>query len=1060
MARFRSLGACWVLLVTAAFWLHSADGELKVAPHHLIDKRADPVPPPVTAEHTGGLLPVVGNNGSGLNYGENDDIDPRCTNVDIRNRLDRLRQIENCTVISGFFQMVLIEHVPSSEFAKYKFKNLREVTGYMLFFRVIHLVSLRDLFPNLMVIRGQQLIGNYALVFYYMSNMIEVGLKNLVAIQRGFVYSLHCPLLCHLDTIDWATISGLGNGTKNLNSFEPPKTVCNKSEVCRGCVPKYCWGSQSCQKFYKGTNFNGKIKCHTQCIGGCTGTKASDCLVCRGWKEGKLCVEECTVDKLLFRHTKRCITKDECLRRNGLLYMNECVLECPPGFSSTNVDLQLADFSSPQCYPCHNRCPKVCDGTEIMYLSDADRIRGCTIINGTLHIRLKEDHPNLLEELRNGLGDIEEIMGVLKVFRSNYISSLEFLASLEIIHGLYTADDANFSLMVYENSNLQRLWNFEHKTSLRLLSRGMYFRNNELLCNSHIKLLRRIAEYDNTSDTIDWGSNGYMQACHVQHFPARVEVLSSHNATVYWTKHKVSTQHRLQGYQIYFIRTTVDKSPYEDRDTCSKFGWKSRFVSLENIVTQGSWYAYNLTRLKPFTRYGCYVKAYYNETFNHASDIVGLSEMYYFKTAMDRPTPPLRVRTARKNDTAITMAWQILASEQEMVTQYHVDVFIQPDDPAELDRRNYCVHPHETPQAHSSDASDEFDGTCTRESCCELEMLEEEEEMDEDDGQNEEVTAPDEFLNEYTTMEDGGRIGGRKKRLVSERLTTPPSSGEFERTMLQLLKSFDEGAGSGPANRFRRYTAEDDEEEVEFVNRIFYSGFKTDNFEYTVTGLKPYTRYIFQLFACGVSDVLYCSSYSLYTDRTDPSTFGDRLNVTTIDGNDTTDEAANVVEATAVDRIMLQFPEPIEVNALTVAYRVEIESLNGTSAKWYRECFTRLEHERRNFRYTVHRLGPGDYMVRAKAISLAGPGPFTEWMLLRVLEPLPVVQPDAGRVALRNGLIAFGVILLLAGVAGGAAYAVYRRRQRQSKPDDRVPLAVNDGNQVNLDDGFVTCPLK
>lgn len=45
----------------------------------------------------------------------------------------------------------------------------------MLFFRVINLVSLRKMFPNLMIIRGQQLLGPYALVFYYMTNMIEVS---------------------------------------------------------------------------------------------------------------------------------------------------------------------------------------------------------------------------------------------------------------------------------------------------------------------------------------------------------------------------------------------------------------------------------------------------------------------------------------------------------------------------------------------------------------------------------------------------------------------------------------------------------------------------------------------------------------------------------------------------------------------------------------------------------------------------------------------------------------------------------------------------------------------
>lgn len=48
-----------------------------------------------------------------------------CTDVDIRNDLHRLRQIENCTVINGYFHMVLIERVPSEEFDRYVFTKLR-----------------------------------------------------------------------------------------------------------------------------------------------------------------------------------------------------------------------------------------------------------------------------------------------------------------------------------------------------------------------------------------------------------------------------------------------------------------------------------------------------------------------------------------------------------------------------------------------------------------------------------------------------------------------------------------------------------------------------------------------------------------------------------------------------------------------------------------------------------------------------------------------------------------------------------------------------------------------
>lgn len=63
--------------------------------------------------------------GDGGGDDEADDNDPRCTNVDIRNDLRRLSRIENCTVINGFFQMVLLDRVPSEEFEKYRFPKLR-----------------------------------------------------------------------------------------------------------------------------------------------------------------------------------------------------------------------------------------------------------------------------------------------------------------------------------------------------------------------------------------------------------------------------------------------------------------------------------------------------------------------------------------------------------------------------------------------------------------------------------------------------------------------------------------------------------------------------------------------------------------------------------------------------------------------------------------------------------------------------------------------------------------------------------------------------------------------
>lgn len=54
-----------------------------------------------------------------------DENDKLCHNVDIRNNLARLHFIENCTVITGFLQLVLIERVPHEEFVKYNISKLR-----------------------------------------------------------------------------------------------------------------------------------------------------------------------------------------------------------------------------------------------------------------------------------------------------------------------------------------------------------------------------------------------------------------------------------------------------------------------------------------------------------------------------------------------------------------------------------------------------------------------------------------------------------------------------------------------------------------------------------------------------------------------------------------------------------------------------------------------------------------------------------------------------------------------------------------------------------------------
>lgn len=91
--------------------------------------------------------------------------------MDIRNTVDSFRQLENCRVIDGFLQIVLMDKTRESDFYNLTYPKLREITGYLLLYRVNGLKSLAHIFPNLAVIRGQDLFMNYAIAVYEMLHL-------------------------------------------------------------------------------------------------------------------------------------------------------------------------------------------------------------------------------------------------------------------------------------------------------------------------------------------------------------------------------------------------------------------------------------------------------------------------------------------------------------------------------------------------------------------------------------------------------------------------------------------------------------------------------------------------------------------------------------------------------------------------------------------------------------------------------------------------------------------------------------------------------------------------
>ena len=130
-----------------------------------------------------------------------------------------------------------------------------EITGHLLLYRVYGLKTLRHIFPNLTVIRGQDLFYNYALVAYEMPNLEELGLVSLTTIMRGAVRLTKNVRLCYVDTIDWSRIAiGLKKSDHHIQeNKDETKCVNYCPERCvstfvDGQDAKRCWTSEHCQK--------------------------------------------------------------------------------------------------------------------------------------------------------------------------------------------------------------------------------------------------------------------------------------------------------------------------------------------------------------------------------------------------------------------------------------------------------------------------------------------------------------------------------------------------------------------------------------------------------------------------------------------------------------------------------------------------------------------------------------------------------------------------------------------------------------------------------------------
>lgn len=341
-----------------------------------------------------------------------------------------------------------MEKATEADFANYTFPNLTEITGFLLLYRINGLKTLVHLFPNLRVIRGEELVSDYALVVYEMQQLQvliiqincdiwiifteifflqEIGLKSLVQITRGAVRVEKNPSLCFVETIDWSRIAINSEKTEHIFAANKPQDQCpicpsgkriesgsdlkdnGNSLECpvSSSNPKQhiCWNLQNCQivcpaKCGNRTCTSRGECCDESCLI-CTPGKSENCEICRTRSIGnyrkRTCVEKCPKN-LYSLHNRRCVNAEVCRKTSKPVYLRYELSAPDFPFIPINGECTLdcpadhyatGDSEKRYCQPCKGRCLRSCPSGNIDSIAAAQLYRGCTYIDGPLLIQIR-----------------------------------------------------------------------------------------------------------------------------------------------------------------------------------------------------------------------------------------------------------------------------------------------------------------------------------------------------------------------------------------------------------------------------------------------------------------------------------------------------------------------------------------------------------------------------------------------------------------------------------------------------------------------------------------------
>uniref|UniRef100_A0A665W1Z9 Tyrosine-protein kinase receptor n=1 Tax=Echeneis naucrates TaxID=173247 RepID=A0A665W1Z9_ECHNA len=893
--------------------------------------------------------------------------------IDIGNDIKEFRRLENCTVVEGYLQILLIgdknnNNINQEVFRSLSFPKLTMITDYLLLFRVSGLDSLSTLFPNLTVIRGRNLFYNYALVIFEMTSLKDIGLYNLRNITRGSIRIEKNPELCYLDSVDWSLI--MDAEFNNYIAGNKQSKEC--SDVCPGIMENNpqctktmfnnnynyrCWNSNYCQKecpdkcVRRACTADGEC-CHPQCLGSCT-VPGSDtaCAACVHYYHQGRCVADCPPGTYKFEGW-RCISVELCSKVHlpdydrFIIHGGECMPDCPSGYTRT------AMF----CTACDGLCDKVCDGKVIDSMDAAQSLKGCTVIKGNLHINIRRGH-NMVAELESFTGLIQRVTGFVRIRHSHTLSSLAFLRSLRFIDGESLLEDM-YAFSAFDNQQLQYLWDWKQH-NLTIKTGKLFFRANPKLCMSEIRNMWNKTGIQGRFDESDFRNNGDRASCESTILKFKSNSTSNTRIKLTWQRYRPPDYRDLISFIVYYKEAPYQNiTEFEGQDGCGSNSWN--MVDVELRPDKDSDPGVLLSNLKPWTQYAVFVKAI-TLMVEDKHMPSAKSKVVYIRTSPSAPSMPQDVRAYSNSSTQLVVRWSPPVSPNGNQTYYLVRWQQQAED-SELYQHNYCSKELKIPiRIAAIGVGDQEEDTkptkpdpegAEKGPCCPCPKSVEDLEAEAADASYRKVF--ENFLHNsiFTPRPPDRRrrdvygvansTHSRRNRLHSNSSTVPP---------LQAAGNGSTFADVDPADR-----------EFEFKEK------SVTERELQISGLQPFTVYRIDIHACN-RQVQRCSAAEFVFSRTKPAEKAD-------------DIPGKVTWEGQEDWVFLRWPEPPHPNGLILMYEIKFKLAAETEKH---ECVSgQMYRAQRGVR--LSNLSPGNYSVRVRATSLAGNGSWTHTLDLYVAE--------------------------------------------------------------------------